>query len=149
MSIPIKHKTQNQILEHLNKKVPSHNYTSSIWDDTETPHTEIAIFYRIDDYLVVKYHESLVDRKFITCQLKDGIHYLKLQMDGRMAYLEDTLIEEGRKISNDKKYDVVKWSMPLLAVLVSLGTLIFTIVQKNKTDTKLLQLESKIEHLKK
>src|SRR6185436_18883240 len=143
-SLWIKHR----ILEELNKKYPVNNDLVKIWALTETSHFEIAKQIKVSPEKIIKYHESLIDKKYIICNIdnlkKPPTHMLTLQIEGRTVALEEKYLSERRnRIFKDTSI-LMGWLIPLLAF----GLSVFIVVRSSNDNKKIEQALKELKLIK-
>jgi len=98
---------------------------------------EMADIFSIDPKLLREYHQAFhgfdgKEHHHVKCFNEGGEYIIGINEPGIRAYLDDYWINEGEKDLNERIYNKTKWSIPLIALVItaiSLGYSIYTIQQ--------------------
>lgn len=132
-SYAIRHK----ILEYL--------FNNSEFEDDEIGSIKVAEMTGIPIKKIHTYHELLKKGGEITCCEEGGQHMMRLKESGRYAYLENKYLKEGRNDFIEYWFSIVKIVAPIVAIVISVFSLVIGIQSTNKVQ----KLEQKLEEVEK
>jgi len=141
-----RYKIRHKIIEYLNTKVVYKDLDIPSLENAIAPLQEIAtkINEKYED--VFKYHQIIPDTQ-AKCVVKDKQHCMYLLRGGIDAYVDEYWLREGQKEANDRIYDKVKWVVPIIALLITAGSLGYSIYSIRDTQSKVSRIERQmIEH---
>jgi len=87
----------------------------------------------------------LVEKGEIVVSNNDGQSMMSIQQNGISAYIDNRYLKEGRKVKWDGIYD---WAR----ILIPLGALVLSVINyysNRNINSKIKDIENRIEHLKK
>jgi hypothetical protein len=71
-----------------------------------------------------------------------------LEKNGYAAAIDEFWLREGEKELNEKIYDKAKWFVPLVAVIITAASLIFSVYTVQRTRNQVEVIKSDLEKLK-
>jgi hypothetical protein len=118
---------------------------------TEMEFKQLALQLKIDELKLLEYHEGLhgfpKDEQHVICKHLNGICRIYLDEPGIRAYLDEYWLRAGRLEVNERIYDRTKWLVPIIALLVTIGTIIFSNSTIRQLKNKQQQLQGQINGL--
>lgn len=129
---------RQKIINHLFTKITYNNIDVPNLANTKTSLTDVAIAINESYEDVFMAHHGIPDEQMI-CVPDQDYHYVMLVRDGIPSVIDDFWIREGQQEVNDRIYDKTKWLVPVIALVITAASLIYSIYTISQTK---LQIES-------
>ena len=136
------------MLQHLKSRVDKRPPEEKDLNLSHTSLYDLAQKLKTSFGEIYDYHHALCQHSHIKTILLGGKHYVVLDEKGYAAVIDEFWLREGERELNEKIYDKTKWMVPLLALLITAASLIFSIYTIQQTKSQIKSLKSEIEKLK-
>lgn len=146
MKVNEKYKTRHSILSVLFKKLKYNDLHFFNLTDSSTSVEELAQILNTTVDNILTAHHGLT--KHIDCVCKNGKHLISINADGIDAYIDNYWLREGQKDLNERIYDRTKWTVPLIALVVTVISILFAIYNSNAVLNKVEKVQKEINLLK-
>jgi hypothetical protein len=83
-----------------------------------------------------------------TCTQKNGMHSMELTEKGIDYVVDEYWLREGEKELNERIYDKTKWSIPVLALILTVVSLIITTCTVVRTNKKVKSIEEELQNIR-
>ncbi len=147
---PIKKKYvyRHKMLEYLYSKIKDEPLHRTDLKRSKSSFKEMADFLKIDARLLKEYHQSFhgFDDKedHVKCFEEGGEYIIGIDEPGIRAYLDDYWINEGEKDLNERIYNKTKWVIPIIALIITAASLMYSIYSIRQTQKKVQKLEKQL-----
>jgi hypothetical protein len=93
-----------------------------------------------------KYHHALhvKGEEHVLCTVKDGIPYIGLLENGVAAAIDEYWLREGQKELNERVYDKTKWIVPVIALIVTVASVLYSATQVQIMGGRVSKLEMEL-----
>ena len=119
---------------------------------TWTSLSDIAAELEIDPKVLKRYHEGFHSfgkgNDHVRCEDRNGVFMIGLEERGLAAYLDDYWLREGQKELNERIYDITKWLLPVIAILITAGSLGFTVYTTVQNKNKIETIQKELDTIK-
>jgi hypothetical protein len=92
---------------------------------------------------ILDYHHAIPDKHAI-CVHKENVHGMMLQRDGFEIAIDEYWLREGQKELNERIYDKTKWLIPVIALIITVGSLYYSISSVIDTQNKVSQQQKQV-----
>ena len=136
------------ILNHLKSKIDKKTGEEKDLNLSHTSLHDLAQRLKISFREVLEYHHALHQLNHINSTIHGGKYYIVLEKNGYAAAIDEFWLREGEKELNEKIYDKAKWFVPLVAVIITAASLIFSVYTVQRTRNQVEVIKSDLEKLK-
>ena len=146
MRVKKKFKIRHRILNTLFNKLKYNDVHFFNLADSATSVEELALTLKLTVEEILTSHHGLT--KHINCNCKSGQHIISISTDGIDAYIDSYWLREGQKDLNERIYDRIKWTIPVIALIVTIGSLTYSAYKTEKALKKVDKLQRDFDSLK-
>lgn len=139
-------RVKHEILSYLHSKLQYNENHIFNTNDSISSLEEIAKGTGIPFSDVVKYHHLINDSeaKCLPTSGKNKEHKMIIDRAGIDAVIERKWIREGNKELNERIYDRTKWVLPLLAILLTVASLWYSVYTIQRTTQRIASLQKDV-----
>ena len=143
-----KYVIRNAMLKYLKSRVDKKAGDEMDLNLSHTSLYDLAQKLKIPFGEAYDYHFALTQHNHLKSLILGGKHYVALQENGYAAVIDEFWLREGQRELNEKIYDKAHWVAPVLALLISVASLIFSAYSSQQTKKELVTLKSEVLELK-
>ena len=143
-----KYVIRHAILKQLKSKIDKRLGDERALNLSHTSMAELAKTLKLSFSEVYEYHHAMMQLNQVKCTPLGGKYYLELEENGYAALVDEYWIRQGERELNEKIYDKVKWLVPVIALVVTAGSLIFSTLTIQKMTHKIDGIKIELEKLK-
>ena len=146
MRVKKKYKIRHSILTILFNKLKYNDVHFFNLTYSATSVEELATTLNLTVEEILTAHHGLT--KHINCNCASGHHIISISADGIDAYIDNFWLREGQKDLNERIYDRTKWTIPVIALIVTIGSLVYSTYKTDKALKKVDKLQNDFDNLK-
>ncbi len=144
-----KYVCRHKILEYLYLKIkfePLHNINLL---KSKSSFVEMANNLKLDAMYLRECHQGFhtFEKDHVACFNEGDNFIIGITEPGINAYLDNYWIREGHKELNERIYEKTKWSVPLIALIITVLSLLYSVNTVRDIHIKIEQLEEKYKTL--
>ena len=151
LNIHEKYVIRHKILEYLNSKIVYYENTDKIinLNDTNTPFQEVIDVIGVPFEKAYKYHHALhiKDEEHVLCSTHNGIQYIGIMENGIAAAIDEYWLREGQKELNERIYDKTKWIVPVVALIVTIGSILYSAIKVQGVQEKVNKVQEELKNI--
>ena len=136
------------MLQYLKSRVDKKTGDERDMNLSHTSLHDLAQKLKISHNQVFEYHFALNQHNHIKSVILGGKHYMVLEENGYSAAIDEFWLREGQPDLNEKIYDKAKWFTPLLALVITAASLIFSVYTLQQTKKQIDSINRDLERLK-
>ncbi len=148
-----KYKLRHLILEYLYKRTeermsriinPAHKIDL---DKSNVSYEDVCSGLGVTEDEFYKAHVAMhyAEHNQLLCTTKEREAYVGLLEPGLAAYMDEYWLKQGRKELNERLYDKTKWIIPFLALIATVGSIVYSATKVQGMQEKIDKLQSAIE----
>ena len=141
-----KYKYRHRMLEHLYSKIKYEPLHHIQLEKSKSSFVEMANILKVDAMYLRECHQGFhnFDKDHVQCFNEGDNFIIGITEQGIFAYLDNYWLREGQKELNERIYDKTKWVVPLLALLVTFISLLYSASIVRNINKEVQQLKDKI-----
>lgn len=149
LKIDKKYKCRHLMLEHLYSKIKYEPLHRIELEKSKSSFVEMANHLKLDAMYLRECHQGFhtFDNDHVKC-FNDGDNFIIGITDaGINAYLDNYWIREGHKELNERIFEKTKWAVPLLALVITILSLLYSAFIVRESNIKIYKLEERLNKL--
>ena len=142
-----RYKIRQKIIDNLYNKITYSDIDVPKLTATKTELKVLAEEINVPYKELFDAHHGIPDTQ-ARCVSDDGKHSIVLAFEGVDASISKYWLREGQKESNEMVYDKVKWLVPIIALIITAGSLSYTICTITETRQEIEEVKEELSALK-
>lgn len=143
-----KYVIRHAMLKHLKSRVDRKTSDEIDLNLSHTSLYDLAQKLKITYAEAYDYHFALSQHNHIKSVVLGGKHYVALQESGYAAAIDEFWLREGQRELNEKVYNKTHWMVPVLALVISVASLLFSVYILQQTKKEIRTVRFEVQELK-
>ena len=146
LKVDKKYKCRHLMLEHLYSKIKYEPLHKVELEKSKSSFVEMANHLKLDAMYLRECHQGFhtFDNDQVKCFNEGDNFIIGITDSGINAYLDKYWLREGQKELNERIYDKTKWVIPLVALVITFISLLYSASIVRDTRKELQELKDKI-----
>ena len=138
-----KYKYRHKMLGYLYAKIKNEPLGNIELAKSKCLFKDMAADLKIDALLLREHHHGFHALQYDHVKCEGGKEfYIRLTEAGAFAYTDEYWLREGKKELNERIYDRTKWIVPILSLIIAIGSAIYTYIETSQIKAQQPQQQS-------
>lgn len=146
-----KYVIRHKILEFLNSKIVYYENSDKVinLNDSNIPFQEVIDAIGVPFEKAYKYHHAfhIKDEEHVKCSTHKGIQHIGILENGIAAAIDEYWLREGQKELNERIYDKTKWIVPVIALIVTIGSILYSAIKVQGMQGKVNKVQEELKSI--